>query len=177
MARTTWVEILMFWLMLAAGYAVLAPCLVLPAWLEYEAQLSQLRDRDAAVTALDEQVRQAKKQIDRNKNDPAYILRLAEREFGLSIATPNIAVIPVQPSPPRDDAPPAAGAASSPPIQDVLPELSAFLEQAVARYPYARLFVHETTRPVLLAMSGGLLVTAIMLLGGWGRQRGAPPAA
>jgi len=177
MARPTRLETLVFWLMLVAGYAVLAPCLVLPAWLEYEAQLAQLRDSDAALATLAEQLTQTERQIERSQNDPAYILRLAEREFGPGISKPNIDVIPVQPSPPREDATSAAGAATTRTIEELWPELSTFLERTIARYPYARVFVDQTTRPVLLAMSGGLLVTAIVLLGGWRGQRPATPAA
>ena len=86
MARSTRLETLMFWLMLAAGYAVLAPCLILPAWLEYEAQRAQLHDRDAALADLEAQLVQTQRQIERSQNDPAYILRLAAREFGLGKA-------------------------------------------------------------------------------------------
>lgn len=176
MARSSQVETALFWAMMVAGAATLAPCLVLPAWLEYHAQ--RLRLAAAREVQAHEQARAAavRKQVEHLHDDPAYLLRIAEHEFGQSLNLPDVRTIRIAPSP---DAAPADG--PPPPVTDgaadVLPELSAFVRQVLQRYPRVELFVSPTSRPILLAMGAGLLLAALLLLGSpaWRPPAAAPP--
>ncbi|MCK4342474.1 MAG: hypothetical protein KAY37_12210 [Phycisphaerae bacterium] len=177
MARTRGLETVLFWAMLLLGTAVLAPCLILPPWIEYQAQLERRKAAEAYVAALEQRLRAAEKQIDHLQNDPAYLLRLAQREFGDDIPTPGAETILIDPSPnePAALSDDETGIATDAAGEEFLPELSTFLERVIRRYPRARLFVDSRSRPVLMGLGGALLLTAMVLLGragvGKARQR------
>ncbi len=166
-------ETLLFWLMMIAGAAALAPCLILPAWLEHQAQLERRLAAQAYVTALQFRVDTVQKQIEHLRNDPAYVMRLAQQEFGHGIDASKSETILIEPSPDEGFVGPPAPAASADPnsSDEIIPELSAFLEQAIQRYPHAYYFVHGRTRPVLMSIGGTLLLTAAVLLGRAGLKR------
>jgi hypothetical protein len=167
-------ETLLFWFMTLAGVAALAPSLILPAWLEYEAQLERRQVAEAQVAAQQFRLQAVQKQIEHLRNDPAYVMRVAQQEFGRSIDGAKSETIYVDPSPDESDPqPPALAPAGLDPNDpdQIIPELSAFLEQMVQRYPHTYLFVHSRTRPVLMAAGGLLILTAVVLLGRAGVRR------
>ena len=92
-------ETVLFWFMIAAGAAAIAPCLLLPPWLEYQAQLARRKAVEEYVAACKYRAESARKQIEHIKNDDAYLLRLARQEFGQAIRTPNVETVLVGPSP------------------------------------------------------------------------------
>lgn len=150
-------ETLLFWMMALAGAVALVPALVLPPWLDYQAQLKRRQAAAVYLATLEERVRTAEKQVDRLTNDPAYILQLAEREFGDALRVPDAETIRLEP--------PAESPENAAPVtaQDVpLPELSAFVDELLGRYPQARFFVNPRTRPVLLGGGAVLLLAAIL---------------
>lgn len=173
-------ETLIFWLMALVGGGALAPCLILPPWLEYKAQLERRRAADAHVAELQQRLRSAEKQLDHLRNDPAYLLRVAEAEFGTRLDTTGAQTVLVEPSP--TDRPelrvetPAAPHAAAAPDPEPLPELSIYVEQMLLRYPHAHLFVDPHTRPVIMGLGGALVLTAVGLLGRAG-VREQPPVA
>ncbi len=174
MTRPSAVNTLLFWLMLLLGTAALAPCLVLPAWLERQAQLACLQARQAYLDGLQARLRTARIQIEHLNNDPAYILRLAEQDFGGAIKVPDVETIWIDPGPLPADATGPPVAAGSPPAESpepLWPELDDFIDQGVRRYPEAQLFLDERTRPWLMGTGGGLIVAAIILLGLVGDRR------
>ncbi len=160
------VETIMFWLMATLGGAALALCLVLPPWLEYQAQFERLKAADAQVVALDERLSTARKQIEHLREDPAYVLRVARQEFGQVIETPGTKTLAVDPGAVAStSAPPPVSTAVPPEPDEVLPELSFFLAQVVARYPQVGLFVSDQTRPAVMGLGAVLLISAVVLLG------------
>jgi len=166
-------ETLLFWLMMVAGAAALAPCLILPAWLEHQAQLERRLAAQAYAAALQFRVDTVQKQIEHLRNDPAYVMRLAQQEFGHGIDASKSETILIEPSPDEGIVGPPAQAASADPNNpdEIIPELSAFLEQAIQRYPHAYFFVHSGTRPMLMATGGVLMLTAVLLLGRAGARK------
>ena len=152
---------LVFWFMVLAGAAIVAPCVILPAWLEYQASLElralweqQVADRQAAVVKL-------RKQRQHLETDEAYVLRLAQEQFNIEI--PGVERVPVEPGTlPASDTPPAAPAGAS---DELVPELSAKVDEILRRHPLAGMFVWPQTRPSLLLIGGGLVLMAIFLLG------------
>ncbi len=167
-------ETLLFWLVALTGFAALAPCLVLPPWVEYQAQLARRKEAEEYVTVLKARAEAKQKQIEHLQHDEAYLLRVAQQEFGGAIRTPNAETVFIGPSPEGSEPLPGVGPtlANDPCSRDVLPELSAFIEEASLRYPYTRLFVQDSTRPVLMGMGTLLLVTAVVLLGRAGLREG-----
>ena len=155
----------LYWLMVLLGAAVLAPCLVLPAWLEYQASLDLKALREQQVARREAQLTRLRKQREHLETDEAYVLRLAHQH--LNIETPGVRRIPVEPGRPaeRDPAAPAATAPLPTQEAELVPELSAMVEQAVQRYPLVQMFVRPESRPSLLFIGAGLIVTALVLLG------------
>lgn len=152
---------LLFWLMVLSGAALLAPCLVLPAWLEYQASLDLKALRKQQVERREAEVVKLRKQREHLETDDAYVLRLAH-EF-LNIEIPGVVRVPVEPSPQAEQPPAATEPATR--DEDLVPELSALVEQAMQHYPIAQLFVRDETRPPIMLAGAGLLVAAIVLLG------------
>jgi hypothetical protein len=148
---------LFLWLMLLAGGVSLFACVFLPPWLELRA-LRQERDSNRAIVQqLEQRLARATKQIEHMQSDPAYIERLAHEEFGID--PPGVEVIPVETretttSPATDDATDDTPAA----------ELAAELERATETSPLVSVFVLDQTRPIVMAMSGVVVVVAVVLL-------------
>lgn len=172
-------EALLYWIMVLAGAAALAPCIVLPPWIEYQA--ARAAREAAAQRVVDEQLRLAavRKQREHLETDPSYLLRVARETFGIAGPggpPPRVAI-------PITDDPAAAGVSPVAPEADVLPELSEFLQQVLRRYPQAGLFVSPDTRPLMMGLGATLMIGAIVLVGVPSRPRRradeatAPPAA
>jgi hypothetical protein len=158
---------LLFWVMILLGTAALAPCLLLPAWIERQAQLEYLAARRRSLATLRENLATVQGQIDHLEHDSAYILRLAAREFG-DIRIPNVhSQLVDDHSGPVTDARETelANEEPGPGQEEPLRELSAFIADAFRRYPHVRMFVDNRTRPPLMIMGGLLVLTALVLLG------------
>jgi len=144
------------WLMLLAGGTALFACVFLPPWLE----IRELRaERDAAreqVARLEEQLTRVTKQSEHFRSDPAYLERLARKEFGT--VAPGVEIIPVEPE--LEQLPPAS--ASDGTASD--DELAAALEESTRTNPLVAVFVLDTTRPIVMAMSGVVVVMALVVL-------------
>jgi hypothetical protein len=156
-------EAILFWIMLLIGVSVMAPCLLLPAWLEHQAARACLRERTERVAQLEAHLLTLEKQIEHMKTDPAYVLRLAEAEYGHLFPELARETIPVATAPARDSAVHTTAPAepeTEPPLQ-----LAGYLEQMLARYPQSWAFVQAPTRHGLMLMAGVLIVAAIVLLG------------
>jgi hypothetical protein len=154
-----------FWAMLLAGSAALAPCLVLPAWEERQAQLECLKAQAAYVETLKDRVQRAQNQIAHLQADPAYLLRLAQEDFGSSIKNlPKLETIHIAPGVPDHEPAPAPPVPAAQGNEDLLPELDSFIEAAQQRYPHATIFLDPQSRQYLMGFGGGLIAAAIVLL-------------
>ena len=176
MTRPSVANTLLFWLMLILGTAGLAPCLVLPAWLERQAQIECLRAREVYLAGLQQRLEVVRKQIEHLNDDPAYIIRLAEEDFGRAIKVPDVETIWIDAGSPDAPSPPPAPVEASPSEADQLwPELDTFIDAGMRRYPEAQLFLDSRTRPWIMGTGGGLIVLAIVLLGLSGQRRSPEP--
>ena len=175
MSRSNRVSVCLFWLMVLLGTATLAPCLLLPAWLEYQATLDLRALRTYQVQRREAELANLRSQREHLRTDDAYVLRLAREQLNIEI--PGVERIPVEPA---SLAEPAAAAVYPPlPVaeDELVPELSALVEQVFQRHPLMRMFVRPETRPSLMLIGGGLIVSAIVLLGSPTRAKGTSPRA
>jgi hypothetical protein len=82
---------------------------------------------------------------------------------------PNVETIFVEPGEAEAsglaDAAAPTGADTPPLADELLPELSTFINEAMQRYPHAQLFLDEQSRPILMGVGGALLLTGVVLLG------------
>jgi len=161
----------MYWLMLLLGGAVLAPCLILPAWLEYRASLDLKTLRLREVARHQAEIVQLRQQREHLETDDAYVLRLARKD--LNVDTPGVERIHVDTTDAPEDDPGLPASAAADAVDELAPEVSDLVERVLVRYPLARMFAHPATRPPLMIIGGGLIVSAIVLLGGPPAARGA----
>lgn len=163
-------EFILFWTMALVGAATLAPCLVLPAWFEYQAAHEELAGRERLLAEQLAAHQRITVQIEHLKHDPAYNLRIAQQEFpDLGRGLQTVLIAPDTTEPLVEAAPGGLNPEISRP-GDVAPEISEIVERLWERYPQAAIFARQDTRPVLMVLGAGLLLTAILLLG---RPRGA----
>lgn len=151
----------LFWAMLLAGGFPLAACLVLPAWFEYDAARRQHEEAELRVARLEQRRNAVDRQIEHLQDNEEYLARLLRRESGLedggqtiAVVDPNLHLESLEPSPASVEDTPLA-------------ELSAFVDQTVRRYPVAAIFVVNHTRPLVMAVSGAMVVSALLLLCRW----------
>jgi hypothetical protein len=145
------------WLMLLAGGVSLFACVYLPPWLELRALRQEHAAASAYVDRLEQRLARATKQIEHMQSDPAYLERLAHREFG--IQPPGVEVIPVEAR-----ATTTSPATPGPRAETPAAELAADLERATETSPLVSVFVLDQTRPVVMVMSGVLMIVAVVLL-------------
>ena len=164
MARSGRGAALLFWLMTLTAGSALAACLILPAWLEHQAALQLHVRARQQVADLEARLLVLEKQIEHLRHDPAYVERLARKEFG--IRTPGVQTIVLD----RTEGPasrPTTAPTTTPAAAyelESLPELSTLMAQALERYPATAVFVLDQTRPVVMVMSAIVLLAAILLL-------------
>jgi len=160
---------IMFWLMTLTGGGALAICLLLPAIIDYQNAKRTLADKTAVVTQLEYQNTAIEKQIAHSQNDPAYLERVARREFGLE--TPGVETVritaDVSTSAPSPDTQPASQPET--PIEQRLAQI----EQLARSNPAAAVFILPETRPIVMSLAGGLLLAAVVLLNPWSAPRRA----
>ncbi len=156
MARANAGTTFLAWLMLVAGGLSLFACVFLPALLEYRTTRREHATGQREVAHLEEQNRRVDKQQEHLKNDPAYIERLNRREFG--IETLGVEIIPVETRQNTTDEP-----ASAPPATP-RDEFATTVEHAAHTNPLFAVFVLSQTRPIVMAMSGVVVMVALVLL-------------
>jgi cell division protein FtsB len=156
-----------FWCLIGLALAGMMPCMVLPAWREYQ---------DATVTeqvrALQTQDAQRELEIMRTRldaihNDPVVISRLARRELGFQ--TPDEQVFHV------DDIDPTLASVTESSEFDlarkdrtspVVAQLPAPLSRMASMLPdidYDRIFCHSPARELILLLSISLFIAAFVI--------------
>lgn len=153
----------LYWFMVLLGGAILAPSLILPAWLEYRASLELKAYYQQQFTQRQEDLDRLRVQREHLATDDAYVLRLARKH--LNIETPGVEHIPVEPAAAALPTTAPASPQSAVLEDELAPELSALVEQLLVRYPLTGMFVRPQTRPSLLVIGAGLILTAVILLG------------
>jgi cell division protein FtsB len=144
------------WLMLLIGGASLYACVFLPPWLELRALRQEHADAQTRIADLEKRLAAATRQIEHMQSDPAYIERLARKEFGTE--TPGVEIIPVETRQGTVDEPAAAPPATP------REELATTVERAAHTNPLVAVFVLDQTRPTVMAMSGVIVIIALVLL-------------
>jgi hypothetical protein len=72
---------LVFWILITLAVSVMAPCMILPAWREYQAAELSARSRAAEAQAIAKHAERLERRLDAIHNDPVVITRLARREL------------------------------------------------------------------------------------------------
>ena len=161
---------LVFWWLITMALVGFAPCMILPAWREYqEAELTE-RVRAARVAAATAEVDDLRRRLDAIHNDPAVVTRLARRELefrkpGEAVVAVPVSGVPAVGSPPTPRPETKALKRVEPPVP--IARLLAYLPD----FNYDVLFCKSPTRETILALSVGLFVAAFVVF--WPRNRAA----
>ncbi len=155
---------LTFWMMILLAIAVFAPCLVLPAWREYQtAELIERMTNDR-VRLAEVEISNLRRELDAIHNDPAAVTRLARRELEYREPSDQIIAVPVSTiagvSPQRQ-----AGAKWQPTEP---PVAISRLTRLLPHKNFDALFCDSPTRETLMAMSAGLFFAAFIVF--WPRS-------
>lgn len=163
-------HVALFWTLTALALGGLAPCLILPAWTDYQQALRLQAVRRNSAERLAAEVAAQQKQIAHLQNDVAYRERVLYEEVGID--PPGIETILVdRRTRPRENNNAAARRRSAPIDDDIFPTLTTVAVSAMERYPnWTHVFILDQTRPLVMGMSGALLISTILLLGGRPRK-------
>ncbi len=157
----------LYWTLMSMALAGLGPCLILPAWIDYQEALRLRAVRLNGSQRLAAEVAAQQKQITHLHNDEAYRERVLHEEVGID--PPGIETILVDRLRGTDEhvgsAPPSLRR-FTPSDDDRFPILTAVATSALEHYPnWTHVFILAETRPLVMGMSGVLLLSAILLLG------------
>ncbi len=161
---------LVFWLLIAMSVITFAPCMILPAWREY--QTAELAERMSAqqLTAVATELEQLRTQLDAIHNDPAVVARLARRELEFKKPGETVVPVPVAQSltGEADNTISSDKSKNWKPASPPLPV--ARLTALLPDYNYDAIFCESPTRETILAMSAILFVSAFVVF--WPKKTG-----
>ena len=148
-----------YWMLLLMGLATFTPCVVLPEWREYQALRMAEQTERHRLDEMQRVVDRERNLLDAMQSDPAVIGRLAQRDLhfhrpgdtSVAVSVPLTANAPQAPFVGEPIEPPVALARA----RSYLPDFN-----------YDALFCDNRTRPIIMVMSVGLIVTAIALFSG-----------
>ena len=146
------------WLLMMMAVTVLAPCILLPEWRDYEAlQLSRQAERHR-LEAMQAVVEKERRTLEAIQTDPAVIARMAQRELGFqpSGSTP----VPVVADMPAVEVDESFTPEPIPP-----PAFLARLLSYLPDYDYDAVFCEPRSRLVLVVMCTALIGVALWLPG------------
>lgn len=149
----------MFWLLIALSVATFAPCMILPAWREYQVSEAAERARAQQVVSAEKEVQRLQRTLDAIHNDPAVVARLARRE--LEYAAPGEGVVLANVEPATQATPVPLDETRLDPVSPPVP-----VARLLALLPdmnYDRLFCNSPARETLLALSVALFVGAFVV--------------
>jgi len=145
-----------YWLLVLMGLATFAPCVLLPEWREYQAIRAVERVEQQRLDDMAGLVQREKNLLEGMQSDPAVIARVARRD--LRFFRPGETTVSVDV--------PVLAATTQQGASVATDELPPSLRRAGAYLPnfnYDALFCDPKTRTMFMALSVGLIVTAIGL--------------
>jgi cell division protein FtsB len=147
----------LFWVLIALAAAAFAPCVILPAWRDYQSVARVEQQVRADVQRAEGDLERQRRRADALRRDPAVIARVAQRELGYS--KPGEVSVALGTTPPSD-------AATPPPVPlDPVepPPIVAGLVQRLPSLDYDAVFCDGPTRVIIMVLAGGLVLAAFVL--------------
>ncbi|MFH0983429.1 MAG: septum formation initiator family protein [Planctomycetota bacterium] len=146
----------MFWVLVGMAAAVLAPCILLPVWREYQALRYAEQVEQAGLEQARAELGQQRRRLQALQNDPAVIARVARRELRYRDPQETVVPVSVPPEEPIETAPLVLKPVEPPSalrwLVDLLPETD-----------YDRLFCAGPTRTTLMGLAAGLVLSAFVI--------------
>ena len=143
----------------------LAACILIPEWRKLQALDLACQIQQHEFAMLQQEVAKEKHLLMTLQSDPAAVKRLAQRQLNLTPPDRTIVAVSTPMTPPDAQ---AAFIAVPRPLPPTLSTLGHWYD----RFDLDRVFRDRKTRPILLVMSVGLIVVAVVL----SCRRVSPPA-
>jgi cell division protein FtsB len=147
----------MFWVLIALAAAAFAPCVILPAWRDYQSVARVEQQVRADVQRAAGELERQRRRADALRRDPAVIARVAQRELGYS--KPGHVSVNLGLTPPPDAA--ILSPVSLDPIEP--PPILAGLVRRLPSLNYDAVFCDGPTRAIIMVLAGGLVMAAFVL--------------
>jgi len=158
---------LVFWILVTMALLVFTPCMILPAWREYQQAELAARVRRHEADQAELRAKRLEARLDAIHNDPVVIARLARRDLRCTLpGEVGLAVRPVNGATPAYLEPWLDSAVEYAPVElaPVKPPVAVLrLTHYLPRLNYDALFCASPTRETLLAMSVTLLAAAFII--------------
>ncbi len=161
----------MFWALLALSAVGFVPCIILPVWRDYQWTASAIQVEEQRVASMQTEVRRLHRTAAALGTDPGVAIRAAQRELTYRRLGQTEVTIPGLPV-----------ALATPVQQPLVPvEPPASISRLLSHLPaadYDAVFCEAPTRTLIMALCGGLLVSAFVLYSPSGRRHeadGPPP--
>jgi len=138
------------WLLIFMALGTLAPCILLPEWRTYQMMCMAEQAEQHRLDALAKVVAQERRLHEATRDDPAVLVRLAQRDLGFHQIGGQSVLVPVEPS-----TEPAESAFIPHPPQ--MPLMLARAAYRLPDYDYDAVLCNPQLRAVVLAMSLGLI--------------------
>ncbi len=145
-----------FWMLIFMGLSAFAPCIVLPEWREYQALRLEEQAERHRLDEMQRFVDREKDMLEAMQSDPAVIARLAQRDLQFRRPGDKSVTVSVPYTP---TAVPEAFVAEPVEPPAALVRARSYLPD----FNYDGLFCDRRTRPIIMVMSVGLILTAFAL--------------
>ncbi len=144
------------WLLLTIALGTFTPCVLLPEWRAYQAIRVAEQAEQHRVESLRRLVERERRLLDAIQTDPEVTARLAQRELGFRRVGERAVRIDVHPGQIKGD---VGFVPTHVPPPPALSRLASHLPD----YDYDAVFCDDECRPVIIAMSVGLMFFAVCL--------------
>jgi len=167
---------IMFWVLTSMGIAVFAPCVLVPIWEDGCRIREHERSAAAQVAGLEARRARNEARLRALLADPLVNERIVRRELNYRPAGERVVHWPAaEPAAARLNLSPAVAVIEDQP-DNPAPGWLATLSRWLPAGPWGGLFAHAANRILLLAMAGGLVVSAFVLYGPAPTRGAHPPA-
>lgn len=158
---------IVFWCLIGLSLAGMLPCMVLPAWREYQDATVTEQVRALQMEDAQRELEIMRKRLDAIHNDPVVIARLARRELGfqnpeeqvLHVGQIDTALASIDESEGLRE----TGVDRERPVAAQLPAPLARFSSMLPAIDYDRIFVHSPARELILMLSIALFIAAFAI--------------
>lgn len=148
-----------FWMLFAMAVIGFAPCVLLPAWRDYQNACLVEQYEQAAMDRMNESLDRQRRLAEALRSDPSVMARAAQRE--LEYTRPGEQRITVVPADPVVDADEMGAAVVPEPIPPPAPVR--WLVRSLPALDYDAVFCDPSTRAIVILLCGGVLTAAFAL--------------
>jgi cell division protein FtsB len=148
-----------FWALFAMAVIGFAPCVLLPAWRDYQNARLVEQYEQAALDRMNESLDRQRRLAEALRSDPSVMARAAQRE--LEYIRPGEQRITVVPTEPLMDAESDESTVAPAPIAPPAPVR--WLVRNLPALDYDAVFCDPSTRAIVILLCGGVLTAAFAL--------------